>query len=104
MREPLDSIPRFCRINLKLSRVSKVKPQLTIRIAIAPRGATWHSRRMATSSPRNPIAGGFLLAMSLIVGTVLGAGQGQASIGLVAGLGIGLTLLLATWLIDRRRR
>jgi hypothetical protein len=58
---------------------------------------------MATSSPRNPMAGGFLLAMSLIIGTVLGAGQGQASIGLLAGFGVGLALLLAVWLIDRRR-
>jgi uncharacterized membrane protein (UPF0136 family) len=49
------------------------------------------------------MAGGFLLALSLIVGTVLGAGQGQASIGFVAGLGVGLLLLIAVWLIDRRR-
>jgi uncharacterized membrane protein (UPF0136 family) len=49
------------------------------------------------------MAGGFLLALSLVVGTVVGAGQGQASIGFVAGLGAGLVLLLAVWLIDRAR-
>ena len=49
------------------------------------------------------MAGGFLLALSLVVGTVAGAGQGQASIGFVAGLGVGLILLLAIWLIDRAR-
>ena len=49
------------------------------------------------------MAGGFLLALSLRVGTVAGAGQGQASIGFVAGLGVGLILLLAIWLIDRAR-
>ncbi len=58
---------------------------------------------MANPPPRTPMAGGFLLALSLIVGTVLGAGQGQASIGFVAGLGVGLLLLIAVWLIDRRR-
>jgi hypothetical protein len=49
------------------------------------------------------MAGGFLLAVSLLVGTVLGAGRGQASIGFVAGLGVGLALLVAVWLIDRIR-
>ena len=58
---------------------------------------------MARSSSRTPMAGGFLLAMSLIVGTVLGAGRGEASIGFVAGLGVGLALLLAVWLIERVR-
>jgi len=58
---------------------------------------------MATPSSRTPMAGGFLLAVSLVVGTVLGAGQGQASLGLVAGFGVGLLLTLAVWLIDRRR-
>ena len=58
---------------------------------------------MARASSPTPMAGGSLLAMSLIVGTVLGAGRGQASIGFVAGLGVGLALLLAVWLIDRAR-
>ena len=58
---------------------------------------------MARSSSRTPMAGGFLLAVSLLVGTVLGAGRGQASIGFVAGLGVGLALLAAVWLIDRIR-
>jgi hypothetical protein len=58
---------------------------------------------MKRSSSRTPMAGGFLLAVSLLVGTVLGAGRGQASIGFVAGLGVGLALLVAVWLIDRIR-
>lgn len=58
---------------------------------------------MANPSSRAPLAGGFLLALSLIVGTVIGAGQGQASIGFVAGLGAGLVLLIAIWAIDRAR-
>lgn len=58
---------------------------------------------MAKSPSRTPMAGGFLLAISLLAGTILGAGRGQASIGFVAGLGVGLTLLLLVWLIDRAR-
>jgi hypothetical protein len=58
---------------------------------------------MANRSSRSPMAGGFLLAVSLLAGTILGAGRGQASIGFVAGLGVGLVLLLAVWLIDRVR-
>lgn len=58
---------------------------------------------MASPSSRTPMAGGFLLALSLIVGSVIGAGQGQASIGFVAGLGVGLILLLAVWLLDGMR-
>ncbi|AQR73723.1 hypothetical protein [Sphingomonas sp. LM7] len=58
---------------------------------------------MARPPSRTPMAGGFLLAVSLIAGTVIGAGQGQASIGLVSGLGVGLVLLVIVWLIDRAR-
>lgn len=58
---------------------------------------------MATPPSRAPLAGGFLLALSLILGTVFGALRGEASIGFVAGLGAGLLLLLAVWAIDRVR-
>lgn len=58
---------------------------------------------MATPSSRNPMAGGFLLAVSLIAGVLFGAARGQASLGFVGGLGIGLVLVAAVWLIDRVR-
>jgi len=57
---------------------------------------------MATST-RKPMSGGFLLALSLILGVVLGAWRGQPSLGFIGGLGVGLALLLLVWLIDRRR-
>ena len=38
-----------------------------------------------------------------MVGTIAGALQGQASMGFVAGLGVGLVLLLGVWLMDRAR-
>ena len=49
-----------------------------------------------------PRAGGALLAVSILIGAVAGAYMRQPSIGFVAGLGVGLFLLIAVWLIDRR--
>jgi len=51
-----------------------------------------------------PRAGGFLLALSILIGPVAGAMFGEPSLGFVAGLAIGLLLLLAVWLSDRARR
>lgn len=50
-----------------------------------------------------PLAGGALLALSLIVGSVIGVLRGQPSLGFIGGLGIGLVLLVAIALIDRAR-
>jgi len=47
-------------------------------------------------------AGGALLALSLIAGTVIGLLKGQPSIGMVIGLGVGIALLALVWLWDRR--
>lgn len=71
---------------------------------VAPRGQPWQSGGMAPPSSRTPMAGGFLLAISLLIGSFLGARTGQASAGFVAGLAVGLALLALVWLIDRRRR
>lgn len=72
---------------------------------VASERGTGHSARMATpSSSRTPLAGGFLLAVSVLVGAIYGAGQGQASLGLVVGAGVGVVLLIAVWLFDRMRR
>ncbi|MDQ8757507.1 hypothetical protein RCO27_14850 [Sphingosinicella sp. LHD-64] len=53
---------------------------------------------------RTPMAGGFLLALSILVGVVVGVVERQASIGFLAGLGVGLALLGLVWALDRRRR
>jgi uncharacterized membrane protein (UPF0136 family) len=50
-----------------------------------------------------PVAGGALLALSLIVGSVIGVLRGQPSIGFIGGLGVGLALLVVVALIDRAR-
>ena len=48
-------------------------------------------------------AGGFILAASIIAGTVAGVIVGQPSIGFLAGTGTGLLLLVLFWLGERRR-
>ena len=49
-----------------------------------------------------PRAGGALLAAAILVGALAGVLTGQPSIGFLVGLGIGLLLLAAIWLLDRR--
>ncbi|OAN63319.1 hypothetical protein A7X12_20415 [Sphingomonas sp. TDK1] len=58
---------------------------------------------MQSTSSRSPMAGGFLLTASILVGAVAGALRGQATAGLLAGLAVGFALSLAVWLIDRAR-
>jgi len=59
---------------------------------------------MVTSPPsRTPVAGGFFLVLSLMAGVLIGATQGQTTAGFFIGLGVGVTLLVAIWLIDKRR-
>ncbi len=50
-----------------------------------------------------PMAGGFFLVAPIIAGFAWGIATGRAMQGAIIGLGIGLVLLLATWLLDRRR-
>lgn len=51
-----------------------------------------------------PLAGGFLLCLSLLTGASVGLYLGQPSIGFLVGAGVGLGLLLLVWLVDRLRR
>jgi hypothetical protein len=55
------------------------------------------------AEPRTPRAGGALLALSILAGTTAGVIKGQASIGFLAGLGVGLALLVLVWALDKRR-
>jgi len=57
---------------------------------------------MAIPVQRAPKAGGFLLALSIVVGVIAGGLLGQPSIGFLAGFGIGTLLVVLIWLKDRR--
>jgi LytS/YehU family sensor histidine kinase len=56
------------------------------------------------SRARYTQAGGSILAISIIAGTVAGVIVGQPSIGFLIGTGAGVLLATLFWLNDRRRR
>ena len=58
---------------------------------------------MERSTRRDARSGGALLAVSIIAGAVGGTLGGEPSLGFLAGLAAGLVMLLAVWLLDRRR-
>lgn len=55
------------------------------------------------SDRSGPQAGGFLIALAILIGTIAGGLKGQPTIGLLAGFGVGLLAALALWLVDRRK-
>lgn len=63
-----------------------------------------HDADMTSPAPgRASRAGGFLLAVSILAGAVIGAMLGQPSIGFLLGTGVGLLLVTWVWLSDRKR-
>ncbi len=52
---------------------------------------------------KTPRAGGALIAIAILVGAVVGIAYRQASLGVVAGLAVGIALALLIWLADKRR-
>jgi hypothetical protein len=50
-----------------------------------------------------PQAGGFIIAVAIMAGTIIGGLMNQPSVGLLAGLAIGVAAALALWLADRRK-
>jgi hypothetical protein len=55
-----------------------------------------------TDPSRFTRAGGSILAISIIAGTVAGLIVGQSSIGFLVGAGAGILLLALFWLKDRK--
>ena len=47
-------------------------------------------------------SGGCLLAFSVVAGAAVGPASGQPSIGFLAGSALGLVLVIAVFLLDRR--
>ncbi|MEO5492635.1 MAG: hypothetical protein ABIR08_01255 [Sphingomonas sp.] len=59
---------------------------------------------MTPPSPsKNPAAGGFLIAVGLTVGAVVGMTRGNALFWLLIGALVGIAAATAIWLVDRRR-
>lgn len=54
------------------------------------------------NSQKNPMAGGFIIAITTFAGAVIGAQQGQVSAGLLIGLLTGAGAATLLWLVDRR--
>lgn len=52
---------------------------------------------MERDSPR--LAGGIFLAIGPLAGVLVGVALGEPSIGLLAGLGIGILLALLLWIV-----
>jgi UDP-N-acetylmuramyl pentapeptide phosphotransferase/UDP-N-acetylglucosamine-1-phosphate transferase len=55
------------------------------------------------SRSKTPAAGGFLIAVGLTVGAILGMTRGNALLWLLIGALAGVAAAVAIWLIDRRR-
>jgi len=53
--------------------------------------------------PRTPLAGGALIAIGAMGGTLVGASQGQVTAGFLIGLGAGVAIAIVIWLVDRAR-
>ena len=51
---------------------------------------------------RTTKSGGFLLALSIFAGVLIGGFMGQPSIGFLTGLGVGILLLILVWWLDRK--
>ena len=58
---------------------------------------------MAAENDRGPLAGGCLMCIALLAGAIFGVWQGQPSIGVLGGFGVGLVLLILIWLWDRKK-
>lgn len=59
---------------------------------------------MGCAMPSTSRAGGCFLTLFLLVGFLYGLSIRNPLKGTLIGLGIGIVLAVATWLIDRRRR
>lgn len=50
---------------------------------------------------RSNAAGGSLLALAIVAGAAIGVAMGQPTVGALAGLGVGVFLVLLIWLTGR---
>lgn len=58
---------------------------------------------MRMSKPRTPAAGGIFLFLGPVLGAVYGISRGEPILWMLYGFAAGALLVIAVWLIDRRR-
>jgi hypothetical protein len=58
---------------------------------------------MNGADPRNSSAGGVLVALGAIIGSIVGLIERQPTIYFLIGLGVGSLAAVMIWLMDRRR-
>ena len=69
---------------------------------LARRARPWHGALMEPNSGKASRAGGFIIAVTIMAGALLGAHFGQPSAGVVIGTGLGVVIALGMYLYDRR--
>lgn len=55
-------------------------------------------------APHTPKAGGMPIALGVMGGAIIGAVFGEATMGLLIGLGAGVAIAIAIWRLDRPNR
>jgi hypothetical protein len=65
-------------------------------------GKDMAGRRVMSDPNRPTAAGGCLIALAIIAGVVVGAATHEPTIGILAGIAIGIAASVAVWLRDRR--
>jgi hypothetical protein len=64
---------------------------------VASSYGTWQSAAMATPAPKSPASGGFPIALGIMGGAGVGFALGEATIGLLVGLALGIAVAVVIW-------
>ncbi|WP_267387810.1 hypothetical protein [Sphingomonas sp. GC_Shp_3] len=70
---------------------------------LASGDGTWQGCAMTPEPSNNPAAGGVLIAIGAVGGALVGLFLGEPTKGFLLGIGAGIGMAIAIWVIDRRR-
>ncbi len=79
---------------------------MALAFALAKLCGAWQQTVMIDKTPppqkpANASAGGVFIALGMLIGAVVGIRTGEASLGMVIGVGAGMVAALAVWVIRR---
>lgn len=74
---------------------------LPVSARLASRNEAWQWEPMNKRQHGSPRGAGAIIALLSITGVIVGGLMGQPTIGLLAGLGLGVAIGIAMWLRDR---